>query len=875
MNNINITFNNPLILLLLIPMFGLALYPYFRLNKNYRKTRNRVVSMAIHLVILTLITLVLSGFKVNKDQVFIKDEVFILIDYSRSSEANKELIDDKVRGVITVMDPEYRVGIIGFGDEPLMIQNLSSNQESVLNNYLNYDDSNLIKDATNIEKALNFARDNFTKPNLGRIIIITDGRETDGSALKGAHDLASLGIRVDVIYLPSVQKREEVQIVNVLMPNNISRNTPVNIMVEVESMEPSNAVIKIYDNGELINESGFNVNLNGSLDIFSFDHSFFTGGVHEIKVEIKKDGDFILENNVYYTFADVDGKNNRVLIIDGTGNESSLLENLINDDLDTDVIGLNELNNNIEIINLYDEIILMNVSNSDLSLGFDALLKDYVEKLGGSVLNVGGNKAYQESDMKGTLFESIMPVFASTDSKSMAVILVIDKSGSMITHGSEKLELAKQGAIDSVNALNDNDYVGVIIFDANPVLLVEPTPVSRKDEIIDAIRTIEAGQGTFYTGGIQLAKNQLDNFPGNERFSKHVIFLTDGYPQDSGYMEVIAQYGDISLSTIAIGDDHGIDYDIVENMVKVVEGRGNFYKVVDEYELPDIMEIETLSVSSDFLNEVDFEPLVYTRIPSVANIINLPELNGYYGARLKEGATLVLTKESDPIYAEWDYGKGKVGSFLSDLSGHYSTEYFTDPRGHILLKGIINGLLPDEVINSYDVHAKFIKDNFTTNVQVTSVFNEGEEVIMEVTNPLGETINIDLYRQTLNTLTSNFETKIPGLYQILITKLDANNNVISTHKTYTTFSYSKEYDAFYNDSEVFNYMKELTEYGNGDILFELDNIFSLESQTEQINHDPSLILFIMALILFLIDIITRKFKFKWPHEWFKNKENLN
>jgi hypothetical protein len=203
-----------------------------------------------------------------------------------------------------------------------------------------------------------------------------------------------------------------------------------------------------------------------------------------------------------------------VLIIDGTGNEAGQLRDLILNDFQTEVINVSELANNQDIIKAYDGLIMMNVANGDLPQEFDNKLKYYVENLGGSLLTVGGNKAYQQSDMEGSLFESILPVDANTDAKSMAVMLVIDKSGSMVTFDAQKLELAKQGAINTVNALKDNDYVGIVIFDANPVVLVEPTPVSRKAEIIEKINTITAGAGTKYTGGLQLAKNQLDNFPG-------------------------------------------------------------------------------------------------------------------------------------------------------------------------------------------------------------------------------------------------------------------------------------------------------------------------------------------------------------------------
>jgi len=146
---------------------------------------------------------------------------------------------------------------------------------------------------------------------------------------------------------------------------------------------------------------------------------------------------------------------------------------------------------------------------------------------------------------------------------------------------------------------------------------------------------------------------------------------------------------------------------------------------------------------------------------------------------------------------------------------------------------------------------------------------------MDVINPLGEKERIDLEKQTSNTFTSKFETLIPGIYEVEITKLDQSGNVISKHFAYTSFSYSKEYDGFYSDYEVFDIMKNLAKTGSGEILFEIDGIFQEEAQKSFSETDPNFVLFIVALVLFLLDIVTRKFKFKWPHEWFRKKDQIN
>ena len=49
-------------------------------------------------------------------------------------------------------------------------------------------------------------------------------------------------------------------------------------------------------------------------------------------------------------------------------------------------------------------------------------------------------------------------------------------------------------------------------------------------------------------------------------------------------------------------------------------------------------------------------------------------------------------------------------------------------------------------------------------------------------------------------------------------------------------------------------------------------IFSNEVNYNDEIINPQITILIIALTIFLLDIIVRKFNFKWPHELFKRKE---
>ena len=67
MTNFAIKFSNPWFLLFLIPAIALTFIPYFRSAKKYRRTRNRIVSMAVHMVFMVLCITVLAGITFEYD----------------------------------------------------------------------------------------------------------------------------------------------------------------------------------------------------------------------------------------------------------------------------------------------------------------------------------------------------------------------------------------------------------------------------------------------------------------------------------------------------------------------------------------------------------------------------------------------------------------------------------------------------------------------------------------------------------------------------------------------------------------------------------------------------------------------------------------
>ena len=328
---------------------------------------------------------------------------------------------------------------------------------------------------------------------------------------------------------------------------------------------------------------------------------------------------------------------------------------------------------------------------------------------------------------------------------------------------------------------------------------------------------------------------------------------------------------DVTLSTIALGSD--VSTETAEEMAE--RGGGRFYNVSRETELKRIMVEETTVAASQYENEIKATPKITSiTAAAVSGITELPELGGFYGTRMKDGAIMVLGYEGNPIYAEWQRGAGRVGSFMSDLSGKWSDKFLSDDNGKKFIINSVGSLLPTETNQIYaEIKAEITNVNFTSEIRVYTDTAEGQTVTAQLISPDGQISQINLEKQTGNLYAGVFYTRTVGIYEIKITKSGAGETTETS--VYTVLSYSAEYSAFADDTECFRFLESVAENGNGSVLFSAENLFGRQNEVTRSTFNPQLTFLILSIVLFLLDIVVRKFKIKWPHEIIRERRNTN
>ena len=409
--------------------------------------------------------------------------------------------------------------------------------------------------------------------------------------------------------------------------------------------------------------------------------------------------------------------NANILIIESIVGESQSLCAMIDSRHSYTLVNVTDpinMPDSLEKLQAYHEVILVNIAYSDMPHGFEELLNRYVQELGGGLLTVGGNTAdstgdnwqphaYDIQDMQDTLYQEMLPVEIRRNEPSVAVVFIIDSSGSMYRpENGEVLEQSKvyaaiKGAEACLSKLAEDDYVGILAMgDYGQDLGLFPR--SKYQEIMDALNSIPSytGGGTIFSHALDLARQTLLAQKNVEK--RHIILLTDGEP---ARMDMELTYAQIEENR-----DAGITMSIVgincidtakQSMTYMVELGGG--KASHFYDASGLENTIALTLEALRLDELTM-PQYESYLPTVTENLyfagipldQIPTLGGAYRSKLKDGATQILSGPHGPVYAQWTYGNGAVGSFMCDLNGTWSAAFIDSPTGRQILNRIIDRL---------------------------------------------------------------------------------------------------------------------------------------------------------------------------------------
>jgi Ca-activated chloride channel family protein len=180
--------------------------------------------------------------------------------------------------------------------------------------------------------------------------------------------------------------------------------------------------------------------------------------------------------------------------------------------------------------------------------------------------------------------------------------VVLDHSGSMAAAG--KMDFAKQGVRQLIDALGPEDVFTLVVFDDRVQTIFGPAKVTDKAGLKGMVDEIGPAGGTNIYDGLETGYRAVLTSPGDTD-QRRVIFLTDGLPTAGiidpmriSAMSLGYNQKYVGLTTIGLGTD--VNVGLLRGLAE--SGGGNFYYI----EKP-------AAVSEVFMEELSFfvAPIAY------------------------------------------------------------------------------------------------------------------------------------------------------------------------------------------------------------------------------------------------------------------------
>jgi uncharacterized membrane protein len=713
---------------------------------------------------------------------------------------------------------------------------------------------------TAFERALLTTWETMPIDTLNRVVVLSDGNETVGDGLATAKRAAAHGLKIfSAAY--ETDTKEEVLLEDLVVPSEVKQGQSFAVSAIAHATSPTQAQFTLYRDGFKIHEK--DIELKTGANTLTFQETKAKEGLLKYELRVKAARDFYADNNVAAGLVSVSGEP-KVLLLEGHERDARFLARALEaENIRVDVREGKGMPGNLEEVAAYDAVIFSDVPATDLNVRQMSLLRSYVEDLGGGFVMLGGQESFGLGGYYRTAIEDALPVRMRSEKKKdtpgLAMMLVIDKSGSM---SGEKIELAKEAALAAVELLTDRDYVGVLAFDGDTYTIADLQSAANKLGITSSIERIEAGGGTAMYEPMVRAHEMLQ---GITAALKHCIVLTDGVSQPGDFQGITQTMAaeQITVSSVAVGED--IDAELLQSIARW--GKGRYYQTSDPHDVPQIFTKETMQASKSSLIEEPFLPQVLRDEQVIRGIDwkNAPFLFGYIVTTPKPTATVsLITERGDPLLASWRFGLGKATAFTSDAKAKWAADWVRWPAYGQFWAQVVRDVMRTSQNRGVETTITMKGDQGRIVIDTTDetgIFLNGLTTVAQLVKP-------DLTLATLSlrqTAPGRYETTFPmpdmGSYLLRIrqSRTEAGNGqeeVVNDYPRAVTVSYKPEYRHL-SVNEAF--LRELARATGGKYQPTVEEIFKVEP-TERVSVRRRLWPWLLgaALLLFVVDVALRR-----------------
>ncbi len=854
-------------------LFALLLLPLLALPFAGRGATTRTSSfwlgLGLRAAVLFGLVLALAGMQLVRT---VGDlSVVFVLDHSDSvSQAEQQRAEAYVRAALGSLQAGDRAALVVFGENAL-VERLASEEPTLATV------ASIPRTArTDIAAALRLALALFPEESNKRLVLLSDGLENAGRAGDLVDLARARGVRIDVVSLQPPTGQVEAYLDVLEAPASVRQGQGFEAVAVVQSTLAGPATLRLFADGTLV--ATRSVTLQAGENRLGFALTADEPGFHRYSAELEAAADTLPQNNAATAFTVVQGPP-RVLLVEGNaGDGDNLLAALASAGIVAERLAPPALPGDLTVLAGYDALYLVNVPAASLPDAAMNALPAYVRDLGRGLVMIGGPDSYGAGGYLRTPLEKALPVDmdvrSRTQEPNLALVFVLDKSGSMgrchcddpnalpgsyarVESGLSKVDIAKDAVLQAARAVGPQDYLGIVAFDQQALWALPPEVLAEADIIQERIGGLQAeGQTNVYAG---LAEAEAALVKTDARL-KHIVLVTDGWSRSFQYAALAQrlQAEGITLSVVAAGDGSAT---YLEQLA--VEGGGRYYPARNMAEVPALFFKETVEAQGRYIVEEPFLPAPASTTPILRglDLTRLPALWGYNGTTPKATARVALvSSQGDPILATWQYGLGHAVAWTSDARGQWATEWVRWDGFSTFVAQMANWVLPQPA--DAGLQTTFASDGGGTLLEVTSTDAAGRprdllETEATIVGPDQRSQRIALSQMAPGRYRGQVLAAEPGVYLAQVRQQEPDGTPVASATSGLVVPYSPEYKLLNPEAGV---LAELARATGGQELADPAQAFARLPQPAARSQPIWPALLLAAALLFPFDVAVRRLR---------------
>jgi len=838
------TFDHPLILLLLIPAFALAVL-IWRAGSRNLGSRRAVVALVLRLAMLSAVLLGLSGVSLRLAES--RQATVFVADLSASDSASRGTMAALINSSLAARGSSDVGGVVSFGRDALVEQPVGP-----LGGFRGFQggvDANYTNAATGLDLAGSLLPNGYRS----RIVLLSDGRQNVGDALTAARLLHNQGARVDVVPFQQ-QAGPEVMVDAVQAPSAARPDERFSVHVALKSNVNTTATLLLYRDRGLVQRR--TVTLHPGENTFNFSQGPLTPQFHTFDVSVLPAQDTDRQNNSGSSFTLIGGVS-RVLVIASIRSEAAnVVASLQAAGMQVDVMAPWNVTPTQRFLFRYSAVVIVDSPAEDLGPQLMRQLVPYVRDQGHGLVVIGGEASYGLGDYAQTPLEQALPVSMNlpkrSDIPTVAVVLMIEDLES-----DRNVLISKVAGKAVVGLLSPQDQVGVNDtpdYETNG-WAVPLGPAVNKKAIDRAIDRMIPGDPLDYMYYFHQAEAALKK---SKARIKHIIFVGDGDAEDVNQTYVVKQLHaeGITISTVATDDAFGLGNPAAMRRLALAGG-GHYYRAHDPTKVPKIFLRETHSISRAGLIQQRFYPKEVAPSPMIRDLQTIPPLTGYVVTEAKPTAEVVLeSKLHDPILADWQFGLGRTVAWTSDAAGRWTADWLRSPAAARFWVNLVSWTLPPTASGRLFLSTRSGSGQGTVSADVSSTLGAHPRVTARVVDPSLHVSTIKMQQTSSSGFSASFPVKVEGSYLVIVQARGKTRTDVG--ETGLAVPYSIEHRGLGADLP---FLREIAAGGGGSIVEHprqmwVDNLQAIYDQRSLADY-----LWLAALLLLPLDIAARRLFF--------------